>query len=98
MKFARSKIQSFLSKYEKRQQTSCCDEPDTWIYPLLQMGPFDIHNDYEIFKELLVSCDPDDEIHLATAYFNPLDEYIKLITERSRCRYKILAASPQVCV
>lgn len=60
------------------------------------MGSFHIDDDYRTFKQFLALTDTADQVFLSTAYFNPLDEYTKIITEQAKGQYHIMAASPQV--
>ncbi|GAB1598081.1 CDP-diacylglycerol--glycerol-3-phosphate 3-phosphatidyltransferase, mitochondrial-like isoform X2 [Argonauta hians] len=68
---------------------------DTFVYPLLQMGPLGIFDDEEITKHLLRSASQEDEILMASGYFNLTDHYLKLMLEKCPSRFKILMASPE---
>lgn len=69
---------------------------DTLVYPLIQMGPFGIFDDEEVTKQLLRSASRDDEILLASGYFNLTDHYLQLILEKSFAKFRMLMASPEV--
>ncbi|XP_050391449.1 CDP-diacylglycerol--glycerol-3-phosphate 3-phosphatidyltransferase, mitochondrial [Patella vulgata] len=73
------------------------DKPhDTWVYPLIQMGPFGIIFDEYATLSLLREAAVGDEILLASGYFNLTDHYLRVILQQSFARYKILMASPEV--
>lgn len=77
-----------------------CDqgEIDTWIYPLLQMGPFGIVDDEVATKAIFRTAEKGEEILLASGYFNLTDYYIQVILQESQAKYNILMASPEVCM
>lgn len=70
-------------------------EPDTVIYPLIQMGPFGITHDEQALLTLLRTSEPRDNILLASGYFNLTDHYMSVILSESLAKYSILMASPQ---
>ena len=69
---------------------------DTWIYPLVQMGPFNIKVDDKVTQSLFQKGKKDCQIMLASGYFNLTDHYENLILEEARANFDILTASPQV--
>lgn len=70
-------------------------EPDTWIYPLIQMKPFGIQIDEMVTETLLTEAERDARIYLTTGYFNLTQAYMDLILG-TRAEYRILLASPEV--
>ncbi|NXY49124.1 PGPS1 protein, partial [Ceuthmochares aereus] len=70
-------------------------EPDTWIYPLIQMKPFGIQIDELVTETLLTEAERDARIYLTTGYFNLTQAYMDLILG-TRAEYRILLASPEV--
>lgn len=93
---ATSKLDSFLASNSVNTDDCPSDEVDTWLYPVLQIGSFNVDQEHQIMKDFFVSTSSSDKIYLSTAYFNPLNEYAQLISERSTSRYHLLTASPQV--
>lgn len=91
---------SFPASFETPNDSSPADTEnkplDTLVYPLIQMGPFGIFDDEEVTKQLLRSASRDDEILLASGYFNLTDHYLRLILEKSFAKFKMLMASPEV--
>lgn len=73
-----------------------CKEPDTWVYPLVQMGPFCVFYDEYATLHLLREASKHDEILLASGYFNLTDHYLEVILQESHAKYKLLMASPEV--
>ncbi|KAJ8318716.1 hypothetical protein KUTeg_003807, partial [Tegillarca granosa] len=69
---------------------------DTWIYPLIQMGPFDISDDEVITKQIFELTDKNDKIYLASGYFNLTNDYMDTIVKKSTAEYDVLLASPEV--
>lgn len=74
------------------------DEIDTWIYPLLQMGPFEIVDDEVAMKAIFRTAEKGEEIFLTSGYFNLTDHYLNVILQESQSDYDILMASPEVCL
>ncbi|XP_062508248.1 CDP-diacylglycerol--glycerol-3-phosphate 3-phosphatidyltransferase, mitochondrial-like isoform X2 [Corticium candelabrum] len=75
-------------KADKRLNT------DTWIYPFVQMGSYNVRQDQRMMSELLRHSLPGCRTLLASGYFNLTDDYVNLIM-RSQGHYRILAASPE---
>ncbi|XP_042308518.1 CDP-diacylglycerol--glycerol-3-phosphate 3-phosphatidyltransferase, mitochondrial [Sceloporus undulatus] len=70
-------------------------EPDTWIYPLIQMKPFGIQIDEIVTETLLMEVERGASVYLTTGYFNLTEAYMDLILG-TRAKYQILLASPEV--
>lgn len=70
-------------------------EPDTWIYPLIQMKPFGIRIDEIVTETILMEAERGASIYLTTGYFNLTQAYMDLILG-TRAKYQILLASPEV--
>ncbi|XP_055244751.1 CDP-diacylglycerol--glycerol-3-phosphate 3-phosphatidyltransferase, mitochondrial isoform X1 [Gorilla gorilla gorilla] len=69
--------------------------PDTWIYPLIQMKPFEIHIDEIVTETLLTEAERGAKVYLTTGYFNLTQAYMDLVLG-TRAEYQILLASPEV--
>lgn len=69
--------------------------PDTWIYPLIQMKPFEIQIDEIVTETLLTEAERDARVYLTTGYFNLTQAYMDLVLG-TRAEYQILLASPEV--
>uniref|UniRef100_A0A8C9IJ30 CDP-diacylglycerol--glycerol-3-phosphate 3-phosphatidyltransferase n=1 Tax=Piliocolobus tephrosceles TaxID=591936 RepID=A0A8C9IJ30_9PRIM len=69
--------------------------PDTWIYPLIQMKPFEIQIDEIVTETLLTEAERGAKIYLTTGYFNLTQAYMDLVLG-TRAEYQILLASPEV--
>lgn len=67
---------------------------DTWVYPFVQMGQLNIHQDSEVTSDLLQRSPSGSEIHLATGYFNLPKQYAEIILNKSQATYQILTAHP----
>ncbi|XP_005495705.1 CDP-diacylglycerol--glycerol-3-phosphate 3-phosphatidyltransferase, mitochondrial isoform X3 [Zonotrichia albicollis] len=86
---------SLLSQQGSQAPGSLKPEPDTWIYPLIQMKPFGIQIDEMVTETLLTEAERDARIYLTTGYFNLTQAYMDLILG-TRAEYRILLASPEV--
>lgn len=70
-------------------------ELDTVVYPLIQMGYYDITQDEVVTQKILKELKPNEKIYLASGYFNLPPQYSKAILA-GKGEYNILASSPQV--
>uniref|UniRef100_A0A672USG2 CDP-diacylglycerol--glycerol-3-phosphate 3-phosphatidyltransferase n=1 Tax=Strigops habroptila TaxID=2489341 RepID=A0A672USG2_STRHB len=86
---------SLLSQKGSQASGDLKPEPDTWIYPLIQMKPFGIQIDEMVTETLLTEAERDARIYLTTGYFNLTQAYMDLILG-TRAEYRILLASPEV--
>lgn len=86
---------SLLSQQGSRASGGLKPEPDTWIYPLIQMKPFGIQIDEMVTETLLTEAERGARIYLTTGYFNLTQAYMDLILG-TRAEYRILLASPEV--
>uniref|UniRef100_A0A8B9S0M2 CDP-diacylglycerol--glycerol-3-phosphate 3-phosphatidyltransferase n=1 Tax=Accipiter nisus TaxID=211598 RepID=A0A8B9S0M2_9AVES len=86
---------SLLSQQGSQASGGLKTEPDTWIYPLIQMKPFGIQIDEMVTETLLTEAERDARIYLSTGYFNLTQAYMDLILG-TRAEYRILLASPEV--
>ncbi|XP_072044367.1 CDP-diacylglycerol--glycerol-3-phosphate 3-phosphatidyltransferase, mitochondrial-like [Amphiura filiformis] len=68
---------------------------DTWIFPLVQMGPLGVTVDEEVTSGILNTADSDMECYLASGYFNLTRTYMDIVL-RSKAKFNMLMASPQV--
>ncbi|XP_021270130.1 CDP-diacylglycerol--glycerol-3-phosphate 3-phosphatidyltransferase, mitochondrial isoform X2 [Numida meleagris] len=86
---------SALPQHDSQASGGLKPEPDTWIYPLIQMKPFGIQIDEIVTETLLTEAERDARIYLTTGYFNLTQAYMDLILG-TRAEYRILLASPEV--
>ncbi|XP_074703391.1 CDP-diacylglycerol--glycerol-3-phosphate 3-phosphatidyltransferase, mitochondrial isoform X3 [Strix aluco] len=86
---------SVLSQQGPQASGALKPEPDTWIYPLIQMKPFGIQIDEMVTETLLTEAERDARIYLTTGYFNLTQAYMDLILG-TRAEYRILLAAPEV--
>ena len=71
-------------------------EIDTWIYPLLQMGPFGILDDEIATKAIFRTAEKGEQVFLASGYFNLTEQYLRVIIQESQADFDVLMASPEV--
>jgi CDP-diacylglycerol--glycerol-3-phosphate 3-phosphatidyltransferase len=99
---ARGKISAFLDHWtrstrEFRQHA----KGDTWLLPLVQIGPFGIRQDEHVLQALLRLLHeknaPQWRAHLTSGYFNFTDSYQQLILD-SNSPTTIITASAEVSV
>ncbi|XP_078081809.1 CDP-diacylglycerol--glycerol-3-phosphate 3-phosphatidyltransferase, mitochondrial isoform X1 [Mustelus asterias] len=68
---------------------------DTWIYPIIQMRPFEIRIDEQVTETLMIEAEANSKMYLTSGYFNLTQAYMNLILGTST-DYQILLASPEV--
>jgi len=69
---------------------------DTWIFPILQMGPLHVFGDQFATSKVFENAPSGSQVKLATGYFNLTADYIQKIVDRSDANYDILMAHPKV--
>ena len=72
------------------------DAVDTWVFPLIQMGPFSIKQDEEMTTALFSKLPTGSVVNLASGYFNLTEHYMNTIVQNSQAQYEILTAAPKV--
>lgn len=70
-------------------------KPDTVVFPLLQMGYYDIRQEEAATRLLLEQVKEGEEVCLASGYFNLPRQYIGALLQADG-GFNVLAASPQV--
>ncbi|KAL8604484.1 hypothetical protein ACOMHN_015768 [Nucella lapillus] len=91
-----------LNRPSKREETASSPpstdslKADTWVYPLVQMGPFGVYNDEDATLRLLREASRCDEVLLASGYFNLTDHYMAVILRESLAKYRLMMAAPEV--
>ncbi|XP_068119419.1 CDP-diacylglycerol--glycerol-3-phosphate 3-phosphatidyltransferase, mitochondrial [Hyperolius riggenbachi] len=91
----RKQCELHSASFQSGQPALISEPPDTWVYPLVQMKPFDIHIDELVTETLLTEAERGDRLHLTTGYFNLTQGYMDLVLG-TRADYDILLASPEV--
>ncbi|CAJ0954536.1 unnamed protein product, partial [Mesorhabditis belari] len=70
-------------------------DADTILYPLLQMGTFNINQEYDLLRSLFKQNDESLEVAMASGYFNCVDDYVNEMFYEGRYKLDILIASPK---
>ncbi|XP_060583180.1 CDP-diacylglycerol--glycerol-3-phosphate 3-phosphatidyltransferase, mitochondrial-like [Ruditapes philippinarum] len=91
-----SKLNSFWKESRASTQLNSNDsDVDTWLYPLIQMGPFKIKDDEVVTERLFTKSETPDRILLASGYFNLTSNYVDYVINKSNAVFRILTASPE---
>ena len=69
-------------------------EADTWIFPSIQMGPFNIKHDSDLTENFLKSGAEGSRFKFATGYFNLTNEYKNVMLNSSKASFDVLCAHP----
>lgn len=77
-------------------ESKCEDEEDTWIFPSIQMGAFDVRHDSDLTQRFLQSSSEVEgtKFKFATGYFNITGSYQKVLLD-SKAQFQVLAAHPK---
>ena len=67
-----------------RSQPQQQEEADTWIFPSIQMGPFDVRHDSDLTERFLQSGAEGSRFKFATGYFNLTNEYKNVMLHSSK--------------
>lgn len=98
IKSMRNDVHQLLNNYKKMTERNTSSKSDTVIFPLIQMGPFEIRFDEEATQRLFASLKKDSKLLLASGYFNLIEKYLTTILTQSKGKYQILTAAPEVSV
>ncbi|XP_034830265.1 CDP-diacylglycerol--glycerol-3-phosphate 3-phosphatidyltransferase, mitochondrial [Maniola hyperantus] len=92
-------IANIINRWKDRQTVKLSKldktvENDTWVFPLLQMGEFNIMQDEQATSRIL-SCVPRGSyLRLATGYFNLTENYAKILLKDCKASISLLMAHP----
>ncbi|KAL4704209.1 hypothetical protein ACJJTC_011835 [Scirpophaga incertulas] len=83
-------------KMTNNKNANCIEfaEADTWIFPLIQMGEFNITQDEQATHGILTSAPKGSYIRLATGYFNLTDKYANTLLKDCKANISLLMAHP----
>lgn len=85
-----------FTKYLDYEDDSPSDsEIDTWVFPLVQAGMFDIRVDEAATKDFFRTVERNSQTYLASGYFNLTKPYMDSILHQAKGDFHILTASPQ---
>ncbi|XP_011298498.1 CDP-diacylglycerol--glycerol-3-phosphate 3-phosphatidyltransferase, mitochondrial isoform X2 [Fopius arisanus] len=90
----REKIQSLSLKAMGEFNSLKPVDSDTWIFPLIQMGTFNIHQDSEVTLNLLKTAPPGSLLRIATSYLNLTSEYREALIRHCEGTCELLTAHP----
>lgn len=85
----------FESCHKELQLEEDQERADTWIFPSIQMGPFNVRHDSCLTTRFLQSGAPGAKFKFATGYFNLTNDYQNVILNTSQSHFDILSASPK---
>ncbi|KHJ90778.1 phospholipase D domain protein [Oesophagostomum dentatum] len=91
----RSKISQVIASLQEKHSSASQPSGDTMLYPLIQMGLFGYHEEYELLKKLFASKDSSLSLTMASGYFNCIKEYEHLIFEEGKYSMDIVTAAPK---
>jgi len=100
IKTGSSLIQKFLTSQKQKNSHELEFESDsrgdTYIFPTVQMGLFNINQDCDITSEILQSGAKNSTFHFATGYFNLIERYMQdIIQTATKSSYNLLMAHPE---
>ncbi|CAG5050165.1 unnamed protein product [Parnassius apollo] len=92
------RIVNFIEKWKQKQilklTSSTEDSSDTWVFPLIQMGEFNVTQDEHATCNILESAPKGSYIRLATGYFNLTENYAKILLKYCKANISLLMAHP----
>ncbi|KPJ08772.1 CDP-diacylglycerol--glycerol-3-phosphate 3-phosphatidyltransferase, mitochondrial [Papilio machaon] len=91
-------IVSLIEKWKSKQTTKMASiddgTKDTWVFPLIQMGEFDITQDEYATCNILSSAPKGSYLRLATGYFNLTENYVNTLLKNCKANISLLMAHP----
>ncbi|XP_044740378.1 CDP-diacylglycerol--glycerol-3-phosphate 3-phosphatidyltransferase, mitochondrial isoform X2 [Chrysoperla carnea] len=93
---ASSKIKSLLNRTAEVQKfDNTLSTKDSWIFPLVEMGQLNVHNDSIVTKTFFSRAQPNSTIYLATGYFNLTNDYMQTLIDKRSAQCRVLMAHPK---
>lgn len=68
---------------------------DTWLYPSLQLGCVDFHQDTRLLGDLVRAFEPESHLTLTSPYLNLTPEYLRMFLADRSQSLTLLTASPR---
>ncbi|XP_063825066.1 CDP-diacylglycerol--glycerol-3-phosphate 3-phosphatidyltransferase, mitochondrial isoform X2 [Ostrinia nubilalis] len=93
-------ITSLITKWKSLQESKLSSQKDfvettdTWVFPLLQMGEFNICQDEQATHEMLGCVPKGSYVRLATGYFNLTEKYANTLLKDCKANISLLMAHP----
>nr|XP_026488187.1 CDP-diacylglycerol--glycerol-3-phosphate 3-phosphatidyltransferase, mitochondrial isoform X1 [Vanessa tameamea] len=93
-------ITYLINKWKDRQASKLSSlnesikDKDTWIFPLIQMGEFNINQDEQATCKILSSAPEGSLFRLATGYFNLTEKYADILLGQCKASISLLMAHP----
>ncbi|KAM3961036.1 phosphatidylglycerophosphate synthase 1 [Aphomia sociella] len=94
-------ILNLINKWKTNQETKLNSKnnlntstSDTWVFPLVQMGQFNINQDEQATQRILASTPKGSYLRLATGYFNLTEEYAQTLLKDCKSSISLLMAHP----
>lgn len=72
------------------------ESTDTWVFPLIQMGEFNIFQDEYATRRILATAPKSSYLRLATGYFNLTEQYATALLKECKANISLLMAHPNV--
>lgn len=69
---------------------------DTWVFPLIQMGVYNICYDEYATHRVFATAPKGSFLRLATGYFNLTDQYAMALLKECKANISLLMAHPNV--
>lgn len=88
--------QFFIEEFNKYREQIAFLCPDTWIFPLVQMGQLGVYQDAYVTERLLSEAPAGSQLYISTGYFNLTHKYMKTILYESHADCRLLMAHPDV--
>jgi len=101
IKTGSSLIQKFITSQKQKNSHKLefdrsDNKGDTFIFPTVQMGLYNINQDCDITSEILQSGAKNSTFHFATGYFNLIERFMQdIIKTATKSSYNILMAHPE---
>ncbi|XP_015115699.1 CDP-diacylglycerol--glycerol-3-phosphate 3-phosphatidyltransferase, mitochondrial [Diachasma alloeum] len=93
-KTVHEKIMSLSATAIEECSASKSADSDTWVFPLIQMGLFNIRQDSEVTLRLFKTAPPGSLLRIATSYLNLTSEYTDALIRDCEGTCELLTAHP----
>ncbi|KAL4239946.1 CDP-diacylglycerol--glycerol-3-phosphate 3-phosphatidyltransferase [Mactra antiquata] len=96
-KYVNEALTTLNKSWREKQQSNVTKDShyDTFLFPSIQMGPFEVNEDRIVVEKVLRKCEPGDRVIISTGYLNFPDFLEECIVNDSVAKFDIITASPQ---
>ncbi|CAD6198803.1 unnamed protein product [Caenorhabditis auriculariae] len=91
----RGRINTAIQRYKEKSSAKTSSESWTVVYPVVQMGPLGIHQEFDLLKSIFSRKDSEMNLTMASGYFNCIRDYEDMIFKEGTFKMDVITAAPE---